>query len=160
METKKNKPDIFFENVIVEKIDFERTSNLPDYLFDETKFDAEKLSVKSTIERAITQEKNRLAIRFKVEIFLKDELEKKAKSFHVICAVIGFFSERSKVQDSMTLEQFALYNAPAFVLPYVREAISDITMRAGMKPIMLPPINVFDVVDRVEKKDKNANVGG
>ena len=47
-----------------------------------------------------------------------------------------------------TLQEFAEANAPAYVMPYARELIANITSRLGIIPtLVLPPINVFKLVE-------------
>lgn len=62
-------------------------------------------------------------------------------AFEVKCTVLGRFMVLEG-QENMSLENFLDHNAPALLFPYVREAISTITLKSGIKPVVLPPINV------------------
>jgi preprotein translocase subunit SecB len=55
---------------------------------------------------------------------------------------------QSEGEGSPTLEEFAKVNAPAYVMPYARELVANITSRIGIiPPLMLPPINVFQLIE-------------
>jgi len=54
---------------------------------------------------------------------------------------IGFFST-VEGEENMDIEEFIEYNAVALMIPYIREHISSITMKSGINPIIIPPINV------------------
>ena len=62
-------------------------------------------------------------------------------------------SFRSDGVGSPTLEQFAEANAPAYVIPYARELIANVTARLGVIPtLVLPPINVFRLIEEAKRK--------
>ena len=64
---------------------------------------------------------------------------------------------QSEGEGSPTLEEFAKVNAPAYVMPYARELVANITSRIGIiPPLMLPPINVFQLIEAVVKKDSES----
>jgi hypothetical protein len=49
-----------------------------------------------------------------------------------------------------TFVNFIMQNAPAMLSPYLREAVSALTMRGPFGPTLLPPMNVIEVVGRVD----------
>ena len=53
----------------------------------------------------------------------------------------------------MSLNEFIKVNAPALMMPYIRETISNITIRSGLKPVIIPPINIISMA-----KEKTAAV--
>lgn len=53
--------------------------------------------------------------------------------------------------NSERLKQFALYNAPGILIPYLREAISNITARSGYAALVMPPVDIKSLVEDVEK---------
>ncbi len=58
-------------------------------------------------------------------------------------------------QDSAyTLEQFAELQAPANILPYASELISNITSRGLFPTLNIPPINLHEALARGKKKRK------
>jgi preprotein translocase subunit SecB len=44
-------------------------------------------------------------------------------------------------QDHQELKRFSKINAVAHLFPFVREIIANITTKAGVPPLLLPPIN-------------------
>ena len=40
------------------------------------------------------------------------------------------------------LEKFSHVHAPAHLFPFIREIIANTTMRAGIPPVLLPPVNL------------------
>lgn len=48
---------------------------------------------------------------------------------------------------SPSLQEFAEYNAPSYVIPYARELVANISSRLGIiPPLILPPVNVFQLI--------------
>lgn len=65
---------------------------------------------------------------------------------------IGFFSIIN-IQENMNMQDYLSNNAPALMFPYIREHISAISQKSGIKPILLPPLNVIALI-------KVSEVGG
>lgn len=59
--------------------------------------------------------------------------------------VTGRF-DRAESATGMTLEEFSKTNAPALVMPYAREVVTNITARTRHGTIFIPPVNVFAIV--------------
>ncbi|MCB5271063.1 MAG: protein-export chaperone SecB [Candidatus Cloacimonetes bacterium] len=55
---------------------------------------------------------------------------------------IGVF-EVVKGSANMPLGEFLGTNAPAHLLPYIRESLSSLSQKAGLPAILLPPINIL-----------------
>ncbi|MCP4134763.1 MAG: hypothetical protein GY754_27560 [bacterium] len=56
------------------------------------------------------------------------------------CIYVGIFS--IKDNENMSLEQFAENNAAACIFPYIREEIQNRSIKAGLAPIIIQPINI------------------
>lgn len=56
------------------------------------------------------------------------------------------------------LEVIARANCASMIFPYVREAIADLTRRAGVPPLHLQPVNFVELMkaDKAEKKETPA----
>ncbi|MDY0281713.1 MAG: protein-export chaperone SecB [Salinivirgaceae bacterium] len=54
---------------------------------------------------------------------------------------------------TLSLDSFANINAPAIIFPFIREHLSNVSMKAGIQPILLPPINFVELAK--EKKAIN-----
>ena len=55
-------------------------------------------------------------------------------------------------QLTISLENFANINAPAIIFPFIREHLSNVSMKAGIQPILLPPINFVELAKDKKKK--------
>lgn len=73
---------------------------------------------------------------------------------------IGNFSVLIE-EENMNLDEF-VKNAPALMFPYIREHISAITQKAGVKPILLQPLNFIALqnkqIDQDQQKSVEANI--
>jgi preprotein translocase subunit SecB len=123
----KNKPPgISFDNIILKELVFSRKENYSDRpVFD--------INMDSTI--SFSPEEDRMIYEMSCEIKDNKDL------FSIKCTMIGFFSV-IKGQENMGLKEYAELNAPATILPYIREAIASTTTRAGIPPIIIPPTNL------------------
>lgn len=64
--------------------------------------------------------------------------------------MLGVFEFGEKLP--LSLDNFANINAPAIIFPFIREHLSNVSMKAGIKPILLPPIN-FVKLAKDKKKE-------
>jgi preprotein translocase subunit SecB len=55
----------------------------------------------------------------------------------------------------MDLADFSRLNAPALIFPYVRETIASTSLKAGIPPVIIPPINLNAV--KIDKTGKGEN---
>ena len=62
---------------------------------------------------------------------------------------VGIFTADKGCEDN--LKKFAEANAPAYIIPYLRELLVNLTSRAAITPFILQPI---DVVSYFESKKK------
>jgi len=60
--------------------------------------------------------------------------------------MVGIF-EYNDLPDEM-LEEFPKVNAPAIIFPFVREHLMSTSLKAGIKPIILAPINFVQLSKR------------
>jgi len=78
--------------------------------------------------------------------------EIKDSPFDLNFTFIGHFS--SEGEGSPTLQEFAKHNAPAYIVPYARELIANITSRSGIFPtLVMPPLNVVELLKEVKKEE-------
>lgn len=63
----------------------------------------------------------------------------------------GMF-ETIKGEENLDLEKFAQVNAPALLMPYAREIISNITSRTPLPHLLLPPINIIAIKNKAKSK--------
>ena len=60
---------------------------------------------------------------------------------------VGFFSV-IKGQENMDIEEYIKNNSVGLMFPYIREHISAVTIKSGINPIFLPPINVVALLEK------------
>lgn len=98
-------------------------------------------------------EENRLIQRVTFDLFYKIKKSPIELSF----SFIGHYS--SEGEGSPTLEEFSRIHAPAYVVPYARELIANITSRTGMLPtLVLPPINIYELLKESSESSKQHEI--
>lgn len=85
-----------------------------------------------------------------VLVGLKSTDEKQRYCFQV--EYIGFFSLCEEDQEH--LDHIRKIVGPSIILPYVREAIADLSRRAGHDAFNIPPINFHEVQRQADSKNK------
>lgn len=132
-------PGISFDSIILNKLVFSRKTELTS---------RPELDVKFKFGAIISDDKNNLQCEL-AAIIKEIEREGETPAFEIECSVVGLYSI-IKGEVNMELDEFAKVNAPAMMLPYLREIIANTTLRAGLKPIILPPLNVYSLIESSE----------
>ncbi len=65
----------------------------------------------------------------------------------------GIF-ETIEGKENLELEKFAKYNAPALLMPFAREIISNITSRTPLPYLLLPPINIIAIKNKAKSRKR------
>lgn len=132
---KTKQPGISFDGIILVKEEFWR-----DYVVnDDSEVKLRFNSINSIDESNAT-----------VELTMNLELIDGEKSvLKLENTFIGFFSI-IKGEENMEMKEYLENNAPALLFPYVREHISLITLKSGIKPILLKPINLVSLLEEQE----------
>lgn len=125
MDTGKQ-PGIRFDNVILRELTFTRKAEI---------LAQAELKIDFQTSSSISPDNTQLVHDITCEV------NETGGSFNIKCSMVGIFSIVSG-EANMDLELFAKENAPALMLPFIREVIASTTLRAGVPPIMLPPLNV------------------
>jgi preprotein translocase subunit SecB len=77
-------------------------------------------------------------------IFISDSTE----TLKIEIDSIGYFNFKNLDRDS--LSNFLYVNAPAILFPYLRAYISSLTTLSGIRPIILPTLNLTSLRDDLE----------
>ncbi len=64
---------------------------------------------------------------------------------------VGFFSV-IEGEENMEIEQYMQNHSPALMFPYIREHISTVTQKAGIKPVFLAPVNVLALLKNAQSQ--------
>lgn len=51
----------------------------------------------------------------------------------------------------LPVNEFSKVNAPAIIFPFIREHLATVSMKAGIVPILLPPINFVKYAEKNKK---------
>lgn len=65
----------------------------------------------------------------------------------------GIFMRSEGVTDEH-VENFSKINGPAIVFPFIREIIASHSVRAGMNPVLIQPINFVNMAKQADEKVK------
>jgi preprotein translocase subunit SecB len=62
--------------------------------------------------------------------------------FEIKASMVGIFETEKAAPEH--LESFSNINAPAIIFPFLREHICSLSIKAGIQPMILPPINFVE----------------
>lgn len=125
-------PGISFCNIFLVKEGFERASKIPDSIKVNVEFEFNSFPVDG-----------KYAAELKTILACVDGNDKNALNLEFV--YIAIF-DTIKGQENLEIEEFMHHNAPAIMFPYVREHIYNVTQRSGIKPILLPPVNISALI--------------
>jgi len=128
---KSKQPGIRFVRVFLSKLNYELPQVKPDeFEYNLKFFDTFKIEEKTLI------------FTLTIKLYDKFQLE-----------LTGLF-ETIEGEENLDLEQFAKVNAPALLMPFAREIISNITSRTPLPYLLLPPINIIAIKNKAIKEKK------
>ncbi len=96
---------------------------------------SDELNVEFKQESAVNDE-NRI-LKYKFETVISD----KNKALNIDVITIGTFEFDKDLPEEMKANFFKV-NAPAILFPYIRAHVTTLTSLSGIKPIILPTINI------------------
>jgi preprotein translocase subunit SecB len=101
--------------------------------------EAEKISdnLNAEFNQSGAIEENKNIFKYTLESTIKDETE----NLFINTIVVGIFEFDNNLPEEMK-KSFFNVNAPAIIFPYVRAYVSSITGLSGIKPIILPTLNL------------------
>lgn len=65
---------------------------------------------------------------------------------------VGLFSIEPEAEN-MNIEDFIKSHSAGLMFPYIREHISAITQKAGVHPVLLPPVNIMALLKKSEENN-------
>lgn len=123
------------DNILITEFSFRREQVID---FD-TEYD--KVENGLNIGTSISIEENDVIVKLTADIVQSFQQRKLVESKVVI---IGVFKTDGN-GDEKQKENFASINAPAILFPYVREAISSASVKSGLPPILIQPVNFVEM---------------
>lgn len=121
-----------FDSFIIQKSVFELNQNL----------EVGELSVGFKSAGKLDFEKGKFNLE--LGIFISDSTE----ALKIEIDSVGFFNFENLDRDS--LSNFLFVNAPAILFPYLRAYISSLTTLSGIRPIVLPTLNLTSLREDLE----------
>lgn len=121
-----------FDSFIIQKSLFELNQNN----------EVGELSVGFKSEGKLDFEKGKFNLE--LGIFISDSTE----ALKIEIDSIGYFNFENLDKDS--LSNFLFVNAPAILFPYLRAYISSLTTLSGIRPIILPTLNLTSLREDLE----------
>ena len=126
-----------FNGYAVDEVNFNRNKKLSEDN-DSWKLDFNISSIVKT-----DKEKNKMSINLKVEVFKNT----KNPPFTMMVDIIGYFELIGEEEVNRYVP-----NAIAIMYPYLRAIVSTYTSASNVLPIILPAINVNELIKQQEKK--------
>ncbi len=122
------------ENILLLECQFKR---LPDVTFDNTNVTTNvEINVNCKVENDTV---------FVIENVIFESKFNDIVEVHVGISMLGVFE---KVGDApLKPEDFGNVNGAAILYPYIREQLSNITLKAGLGNIVLPPVNFVKMAE-------------
>jgi len=130
-------PGIIFLGVVVERIRFD---DIPSGVSA-----PQDLQYQVGIQRRELQDPKAAEIILNMRVFGGADVAK----FNLEVSVSARF-QPDESSANMPLSEFLKSQAPALVMPFVRELVANITFRSRRGLVLLPPINVLALVQREE----------
>jgi len=97
-----------------------------------------RVSTVLSLKHDLLKDKKRLRLFMKLDI-CGDELP-----FSLGAEVGGLFVFPKTIKNASSLDKVARINCAAIVFPYLREIVADITRRANLPILNLPPVNFVE----------------
>ena len=78
-------------------------------------------------------------VNFKLSVNVK-QMENGIAQSEMSATMVGIF-EKTGESPLNDMEEFGRINGASIIFPFLREHIANLAMKAGLGPIMLPPVN-------------------
>lgn len=131
--------ELQFESYFVEEMVFKRNQL---FVYD---LEPPKLNVVLNAQVTILDDDRNALVTLECSMF-DEQFNENTAPFYLTTKMVGVFS----CSESLRVNKFRP-NAVAILLPYLRAVISSFTVQTGIPPVILPPINVFHLLDEEEE---------
>lgn len=134
MKDEHKQPNIIIRNIILTDSSFNRQNEFLLPLQVQCHFNYEK---------RVNDLRNDGQCVLSADISLLDSVGNSAANLK--CSFVGLFSVTE--EQNMSLAEFLEYNAAAHLLPFIREHVANLTIKAGLPPVYLPPYNMKALIE-------------
>lgn len=139
-------PSMQLKNIVLDSIYFERNGDFVAAKDEGTKFEYD-IGVKVNFDK----ESRISSVTVSTKTPSKNDSPNYPFYFNVVS--LGFFQFSEDVPEK-SMKQYQEVNCPAIIFPYLREAVADITRRAGFPPLHLPPVNFIELAKKRDNSEK------
>ena len=94
-------------------------------------------------------ENNTFLVTLNIVIF--DNAKENNYPFTIKVSITGVF--QTNIEDTKSIKNFAEINSIAILFPYLRSIVSTYTANANIQPLILPPINVVNMLKENNEND-------
>lgn len=115
--------------------------------YNNESFDNSAVKIDFKVSRDIEyleDEDNTFYVTLNANVF--EDAEKNNYPFTINLSLTGIFELND--EDVHNKESFAEINSVAILFPYLRSIISTYTANANISPLILPPINVINMIEK------------
>ncbi len=95
----------------------------------------------------IFSSKSLFQLKLEIKVYDNNEV------INIDLVVLASFVFNANIRKS-DLDNYFFVNAPAIVFPYVRAYLSTLTNLSGLKPIILPTLNLTNLKDKLKQNTK------
>lgn len=141
----KRQPGISFDGIILAKENFWRDYSVP-----------EEAAPDMSINVSWNNQGDHWVTEFSFSLRLVYE---ETRVLQLDSTFIAFFSV-VQGEENMDMERFMQNHSPALMFPYIREHISAVTQKAGVKPVLLAPVNVLAMLKDAKGRASDADEAG
>ncbi|OOP74578.1 hypothetical protein CBEIBR21_06560 [Clostridium beijerinckii] len=133
-------PGISFDGIFLLTENFYRIPSMPD-----------KLKIDINFSMVLNSSNDSFSNELTTNLVCFSEDNEKVLNFEF--TFVGIFSVISE-EKNMDIKHFMEHNSPAIIFPYIREHITNITQKAGINPILLPPVNILAMTKGIKNNIK------
>lgn len=126
---REKQPGISFNTIFLKELNFRRKPEI----------NGAELNLNFNSVASFSEDKKQLVYELACKVTDKSE------TFHIDCVMVGIFTS-IEGGENMDLLEFSKVNAPALMFPYIRELVTTTSIKAGLAPIVFPPINVSSLL--------------
>jgi preprotein translocase subunit SecB len=126
---------IVIRNIVLEKLNYVKTPKAP----DNTTY-----SYQIRIGNNLNEEDHT------AQVMVELEMNEKDGNLKIECCMVGLFELPEDMP--LSVDDFLHVNAPAAIFPYMREIVSNLMARSGLKPAFIP---MFNFKEMHEKKSQH-----
>ncbi|HJJ11745.1 MAG TPA: protein-export chaperone SecB [Clostridiaceae bacterium] len=134
----KYKSKLRFNKYVVNEVNFKNNDN----------FKPQPVTIDFSIYKNIEREENNMKVELVTKVF--ENAEENNFPFEMIVKLTGYFTEENN-DENINFEP----NAIAILYPYVRSIVSIYTINSNVNGLILPVINVNNVIKDLDSKKGN-----